>query len=93
MFMGRGQRKPDTIAIELDHVTDVLVRKKKFELLREIRSSFYFEELIRLAQGVDIATNDRLAHAIMDAKWQNMPVGPIIERYAQKYIYPHRKKN
>ena len=91
--MPHQEQRPSTIAIEIDHMLEESVRRKKFQLLKEIRASFQFRELILLAHGADIATNDNLAQAILDARWKSMPVGPVVERYAQTYIYPHIKKH
>ena len=91
--MGRGSRQPDTIGLELDRMLDAGIRKKKFELLEEIRENFHFLQLTALAHGADRNVNDRLAHAILDARWHNIPVGPAVEKYAQLYIYPHRKRS
>lgn len=91
--MGRGSRQPDTIGLELDRMLDAGIRKKKFELFEELKKDFHFIRLTSLSQGANHAANDRLAHAILDARWNNMPVGPVVEKYAQMYIYPHRKKN
>lgn len=87
------QMQPNAIATEIDRILEEGVRKKKFELLKEIRESFPFRELILLAHGATITINDDLAQAILEARWKNMPVGPVIERYAQEYIYPHHKKH
>ncbi|OGZ16591.1 MAG: hypothetical protein A2494_04020 [Candidatus Lloydbacteria bacterium RIFOXYC12_FULL_46_25] len=91
--MGRGSRQPDTIGLELDRMLEAGIRKKKFELFEELKTSFHFTKLTSLAHGANHSANDRLAHAILDARWNNMPVGPVVEKYAQTYIYPHRKKN
>lgn len=90
--MARGRREPDNIGLELDNRLDASIRKKKFELFQEVKEDFHFKQLIGLAHGANDQANDRLAHAIIDARWNGLSVMPVIEKYAQFYIYPHRKR-
>lgn len=89
--MKRGNRQPDNIGLMLDNMLDAGIRKKKFELLTDIKNDYHFRQLITSANGATQEDNDRLAHAILDTRWNNHHVGPVIEGYARKFIYPHRK--
>jgi|GEM_PF-5458531 len=91
--MGRGRRQPDNVGLAIDHMLDASIRKKKFELLNEIKENFHFQELIQIAHGATREDNERLAHAILEARWNDMPVTPAIEKYAKLYIYPYRRRS
>ena len=90
--MKRGRRQPDNIALILDNMLDARIRKKKFELLIDIKIDYHFRQLISSANGATREDTERLAHAILDARWNNLHIGPIIEKFAHKFIYPYRTR-
>ena len=88
----RGQREPDNIADALERILDVSIRKLEFELLTEIKNLYEYRMLVLLSQGATQQDNEQLACAILHAKMYKMRIAPIIDDYAKKYIYPHRKR-
>lgn len=92
MRHGRGRRQPDNIGLELDRILDADVKKAKFKLLTEIKENFFFQQLTQLAHGVSRTDNECLARHILEARWNNMSVAPVVEKYAQLFIYPHRRR-
>lgn len=90
--MTRGQREPDYIGHALKRILNVSIRKLKFELLTEIKNSYDFKKLISLSHGATQEDSERLANALLDARINHIRIIPIIDAYAQKFIYPHRKR-
>lgn len=91
--MARGQREPDYIGHALERILDVSIRKLKFELLTEIKNSYDFKKLISLSRGATEEDNNQLANALLDARINHIRIIPIIDTYAQKFIYPHRNQS
>lgn len=87
----RGSRRADQIGLELDRILEASVRQKKIALMEEIRKHFHFQELIEATRGARNEDNERLAHALLEARWQNISVTSVVEEYARKFIYPYRK--
>ncbi len=88
----RGQRQPDTIAAQLEHDLLREIKKAKLDLLAKVREMNSYQELIRSSRGAKNADNERLAHALVEAKLNNQSAVPIVDAYAQQFIYPYRAK-
>lgn len=78
--------------LELDRTLAASMRKKKFELVKEMLENYHFRQFIQLAQGADRIANEHLAQAIVEAGWNNVSATPVIKKYAEIYIDPQRKK-
>ncbi len=96
-FMSRGLRQPDMIATQLEyfihHDLDVRDTRSREAILADITNHFFFLGLIQSAQGASAQENSDLASSLLDAALFGKRVIPIVDRYAQQFIYPHRRKN
>ena len=96
--MGRGLRQPDIIGTQIEYfLYEVLdmrthARRREVHILRDIKEHFLFQQLVQSAPEASKAHNEQLAHALLSARKNNITVLPLINTYAQRFIYPHRVK-
>lgn len=90
--MSRGQRPSDRIAAQLDVLLNIEVDLLKHTLLASIKESQLFQELTGLASKATQEDNERLAHALLEAKLVCISSEHLIDMYARRFIYPPRTK-